>query len=340
MSFSTDRMQRFMLQWKCGRASVRASAAMLWDCEFILPSGRRFEPFARAPWADEPSIDGNLPSHMRHLGGEFVCVPFGIGGRPQGLLPAWDAEEWDRVNPEPHGLSSDASWTLMRADSHEIVLRLDYPASSDIDHLTRRVRAIDDAPALELELTVHARRPTRQPIGLHPILRLPEAPEELLINANFDFGMTYPALTPPGITRVALGRRFERLDAIPGARGGSVDYGRLPKHGPTEEMLMLCGVQSPVIVRYPSERVHFRLSWDTRILPSCLLWPSDRSITDPPWNGRFRGLGLEPLAGIFDGSRELALADNPLAVMGVPTCLVIKPEQPLKIPYRIEVSDA
>jgi hypothetical protein len=59
---------------------------------------------------------------------------------------------------------------------------------------------------------------------------------------------------------------------------------------------MLCRVDSPITVRYPAEDVRYRLTWDTKILPSCLLWPSDRSISEPPWNGRFRGLGLEPIA--------------------------------------------
>jgi hypothetical protein len=313
---------------------------MLWDCQFLLPSGRRFTPFAKAPWADDPSLNPNLPAHLRHLAGEFVCVPFGIGGRPQGLLLEWDSDSWMRVNPQPHGLSSDAAWDLLASDAHHVSLRLDYPATSDIQFLTRRVSADPGAPALDLELEIRARRPTRLPIGLHPILRLPDPPAELIIEAAFEFGMTYPALTPPGITRLALGKKFSRLDAIPGARGDYVDYSRLPKEAPTEEMLMLCRVESPVTVRYPAENVEFHLSWDTKILPSCLLWPSDRSIAEPPWNGRFRGLGLEPIAALFDSAREVALENNPIAAMGVATWIEVMPDRPLIIRYRIEAEDA
>jgi hypothetical protein len=213
-------MRSWTINWRYGSVSVRASVAMLWDCQFLLPSGRRFTPFAKAPWADDPSLQPDLPAHLRHLGGEFVCVPFGIGGRPQGLLPHWDSDAWMRVNPEPHGLSSDADWNLLAADDHHVSLRLDYPATSDIQFLTRRVSADRDAPALDLEFEIRARRPTRLPIGLHPILRLPDPPDELVIEAAFGFGVTYPAFTPPGITRLALGEKFSRLDAIPGARGG------------------------------------------------------------------------------------------------------------------------
>ena len=333
-------MRSWTIDWKYGHCSIRASAAMLWDCEFRLPSGRCFEPFARAPWADAPSLDPNLPAHIRHLGGEFVCVPFGIGGRPQELLPAWDSEAWRQVNPQPHGLSSDAPWNLVAADARQIALRLDYPRESDIDFLTRNVRADADAPALDFELAIHVRRPTRQPIGLHPILRMPDEPAELLIEAAFEFGMTYPALCPPGISRVAMGQEFSRLDAVPGARGGYVDYTRLPKDGPTEEMLMLCGVKSPIVATYPAEHAKLHLGWDTTILPSCLLWPSDHSITEPPWNGNFRGFGLEPIAALFDGGREVALENNPIAARGIATCVDLVPDHPLLIRYRIEAADA
>ena len=218
-------------------------------------------------------------------------------------------------------------------------LRLTYPAQDDIEYLTRRIAVVPDAPALDLELTIHARRPTRQPVGLHPILRLPVAPGELAIDSRFEFGMTYPAIPAPGISRVAVGQRFSRLDAIPGISGGQVDYARLPKDTPTEEMLMLCGVNGPVSVRYPSEHAVFRLTWDTGILPCCLLWPSDRSIADPPWNQSFRGLGLEPIAAVFDAAREVALNENPINAAGIATCVSIAAGRPLVIRYRMEAHD-
>lgn len=103
---------------------------------------------------------------------------------------------------------------------------------------------------------------------------------------------------------------------------------------------MLCRVDSPITVRYPAEDVRFRLTWDTKILPSCLLWPTDRSITEPPWNGRFRGLGLDPIAALFDSAREVALENNPIAAMGVATCVEVISDRPLVIRYRIEAGDA
>lgn len=332
-------MQKWMMQWPFGTATVRSSAALLWECEFRLPSGRLFNPFARAPWADDPHVDPSLPAHMRHLGGEFVCVPFGIGGRPPGLLGEWESTGWSHVNPAAHGRSSDACWELVTADSNHVTLRLAYPAQDDIEMLTRRIAVVPGAPALDVELTIQARRATRQPVGLHPILRLPELPAQLAIEAQFAFGMTYPAIPAPGISRVGIGQRFSRLDSIPGIAGGRVDYARLPKEGPTEEMLMLCGLKAPVTIRYPGERAMFRLTWDTQLLPSCLLWPSDRSIAEPPWKSSFRGLGLEPIAAVFDAAREVALESNPINAAGIETCVEITPQRPLVIHYRMEAND-
>ncbi len=82
-----------------------------------------------------------------------------------------------------------------------------------------------------------------------------------------------------------------------------------------------------------------RLSWDTDILPSCLLWPSDRALADPPWNQRFRGLGIEPIAGVFDAAREVAIERNPLNDEGVRTAVSIEPGNPVTIRYRIEAVD-
>ncbi len=96
-----------------------------------------------------------------------------------------------------------------------VELRLRYPEGDDIEYLTRRLTAVQDAPALDLELTIHARRPTRQPVGLHPIVRLPEWPAQLEIDALFEFGVTYPAVVPPGVGRVIPGQRFSRLASIP-----------------------------------------------------------------------------------------------------------------------------
>ena len=65
------------LQWSHGEATVLTTAAMLAECSFALPSGD-FSPFARAPWIGNIS-DPEISGHLRELGGDFVCLPFGVG---------------------------------------------------------------------------------------------------------------------------------------------------------------------------------------------------------------------------------------------------------------------
>lgn len=332
-------MSFWKLEWDFGSALVRASAGLLWECEFRLPSGRRFQPFARAPWATEESGLPGQPAHMRYLGGEFVCVPFGIGGQPAGLLPQWQSPSWQRFNQVPHGYGADVDWQLSAADSRSIVIRADYPADDDIAFLTRRITADGQGPALDLELTIHARRPTRQPVGLHPILKLPQQPGQLRLEALFEFGITYPATVPPGVSRVEPGARFASLDSIPAMGADTVDYSSLPKPEPTEEMLMLCNLDGPVIARFLDERAMLRIQWDTNLLPSCLVWPSDSALADPPWNRSFRGVGVEPVVAVFDAAREVALESNPLNAAGVATAIDIGPDHPVTIRYRLEAAD-
>jgi hypothetical protein len=327
------------LRWRFGHASVRSSAAMLWDCNFILPSGRQFSPLARAPWAQDTNFDPQQPAHLRHLGGEFVCVPFGGGGRPEGLLPQWSSVGWAQGNAEPHGYSANRVWECVAADSSQVILHLTYPAEDDIASLTRRVSVVADTAALDFELTIRARRFTRQPVGLHPILRLSQNPAQLAIEATFEFGLTYPAKVPPGISRVVAGQHFRRLESIPGIHGDRVDYSRMPKGAPTEEMLMLCAVRGPVVVRFLEEGAACYLSWDTSTLPSCMLWLSDDAFTAPPWSG-FRGLGVEPIAAAFDASREVCIRSNPINELGVATAVDIAPPNPLTIRYRLGALDS
>jgi len=52
-------------------------------------------------------------------------------------------------------------------------------------------------------------------------------------------------------------------------------------------------------IDYFDEHAYAQLSGDTTMLPSCLLWPSDRALAEPPWNQRFRGLGFRLRRGLL-----------------------------------------
>lgn len=77
------------------------------------------------------------------------------------------------------------------------------------------------------------------------------------------------------------------------------------------------------------------LDWDRDILPSLMLWISDRGAEDPPFNGRYRGLGVEPLAAAFDLADAISTAPNPLNRRGLRTAVEITPQAPVCINYSV-----
>lgn len=334
-----ERVEGWPIVWPGGEARVLAIGGILWRCRFNLPSGRRVAPFAAAPWAGEDSDEMRAqPGHMRWLGGEFPCLPFGGGGPVESPAADWRSLLDGSFNEPPHGYAANAPWRLAARSDAGVDLRLDYPADHDIARLTRRVAGVADRPALDFELVVEARRDCAYPVGLHPILALPERPGAIRLEASFDLGLTYPAIVDPGAMATLPARTFDSLAAVP-APGGTADLTRLPVGAPTEDVVQLLGIQGPV--RAVNEEAGFALTldWDRALLPSCQIWISDRALQRFPWRGSFRGLGIEPTASAFDFALPVSLARNPIVERGHPTTVVLVAGRAVSIRYRIEVSE-
>lgn len=333
-------MKNWHLQWDFGIAEIISTAAILKACTFRLPSGRLFAPLACAPWASgREKVDPDLPGHMRHLGGEFVCLPFGVGAVPPLLARRWAESGASYPQPVQHGACADGEWDLVSSSSSHVQLRIDYPKEGDIDFVTRTIRADPAASALDIQVSICARRSTRLPFAFHPIFRLPDRPLGASIHIPFRHGFTYPGTLPPGISPTATDADFGTLRAVPIIGGGHLDLSRLPHGGPMEEFIQLAGVTGEATVEYRDERTRVRLTWDSKMLPSCLLWVSDRSLQEPPWCGRFRGFAIEPAAAAFDLPVEVARGPNPIQAEGSATVLAVHPGQPTMIGYRLAAEE-
>lgn len=331
--------ETWSISWPFGETGVLATGAMLWDCRFRLPSGRRIAPFAACPWAGEDSAEMRAqPGHMRWLGGEFACLPFGAGGPVREPAPDWRHLFDGRVNDPPHGPAANADWTLAAATPSSLELTLDYPAGHDVARLARRIAGVVDRPALDLALTIEARRDCAWPVGLHPILALPERPAALTLEAEFGVGLTYPGIVEPGAMLTLPGQTFADLRSVPGP-GGKADLTRLPPAHPAEDVVQLFDVAGPVRAVYADEGYAVSVDWDRALLPSCQIWVSDRALQSFPWRGRFRGLGIEPTASAFDFAQGVSQAANPIAAMGYPTAVRLAAGKPLTIRYRIEAAE-
>jgi hypothetical protein len=91
---------------------------------------------------------------------------------------------------------------------------------------------------------------------------------------------------------------------------------RLPLPFATEELLLLTHAAGQVELAYDATRITLR--WDEQVFPCCALWLSNRGRTAYPWNGRFLGIGIEPVCAPFDlGVQHARTAAAPLARAGI-----------------------
>lgn len=309
------------------RATVSTTAGMLLEAVFKR-DGTTVAPFARAPWGPDPGR--HRPAHLDVLGAEFVAVPFGSAGAPEALQDEWHGLVPAAPPDLPHGLPANTEWTLVAHDEAFVVLALDVP-EGPVARLERRVALRSEAAAVDFQLTVHARRTGAVPVGLHPIFRLPLGAAALQVDAAFERGFTYPGVVPPGAGVAAPGRGFALLDAVPAIDGGIVDLTRLPLGRPVEDVLLLTELSEPVTLRFGDDGSGAVLDWDRTLLPSVLLWLSDRALGGDPWDHRYRGLGVEPVVAAFDLPPETSVGANPLSDAGVATAIRLRPAAPLVV---------
>jgi hypothetical protein len=338
--------ERWHLEWAHGSLAVYAAGGMLGNVEFNH-AGRRVRPFYEVPWlgaADAAGAQG-LVAHMRS---EFPCVPFGVPYRPEQVPEAWQAAlttpvahydpTADASDDLLHGYGAIGEWSLVEQSASEIRIAIDYPETSAIARLTRVIRADPAAPAIDFALHIEARRPSARPLGLHPNIALPSLTGALRIDPGaFAFGMVHPGGPEPGVSRARAGEQFSRLDSVPLGAGGHAAFDRLPLAEDTEEILQLCGVDGSVTMTDDTAGVAYRLTWDASVLPSLLLWISNRGRRYAPWNGRNLCVGVEPIAGAFELGCQASLAPNPINAQGVATAVALDPKAPITLGYRFEV---
>ena len=327
--------QRHAIAWAHGMASVQALGGMLGPVTFLLPDGRQVSPLHVAPWFDDPTRK-DQPPILQDLRGEWPCVPFGTDA-PRSLSEGWSAtgETFDGAGV-PHGHSSNAEWVFTETAPDRITLTCDYANTHPIRRLTRTIAADPQAPALNITLTVEARRPCRLPIGLHPTLRLPTTAQARLDPPAFRQGRVFPLDVEPSQGLLQPGSTFASLTAVPTRTETTLSLAALPLTENTEELVQLTGVSGGFRLHHPDNWA-VTLDWDTAHFPSLLLWISNRGRAYAPWNSRHVALGVEPVSAAFDLGPAVSTAPNPISSMGIPTAQAFYPGEPFITHYRIGV---
>ena len=333
--------------WRFGnghcRAEIQSLGGMLGPVQFRL-GDRTVEPFAVAPWAEDATAEhAALPGILKRLRGEWPCVPFGMDEDRPDLPEAWrPAADAPRSSDRwPHGYGSNHAWHLVSRSENRVTIGINYPGEHEVARLVRSVAAREDGAGLDFTLTIHARRPCRLPIGLHPTYMLPAGTGELELDlAEGARAWTFPLAVEPGRTRLVPDQQGADPRRLLAADGAVESAATLPFAGESEDLVLLTGLGGRIGLRYAREAYRVSQSWDPAHFSCCLLWISAQGRRFYPWSGRFRGLGVEPISGAFDlGPAIGASAGTPLARAGVSLGVDLSPDQPLTTRYSIAVSD-
>ncbi|MXU65734.1 aldose epimerase family protein [Oceanomicrobium pacificus] len=333
----------WQFDWDRLSGEVQALGGMAGPVHFDLGT-RRIQPFAIAPWGDDPLDRRNtLPPILRRLRGEWPCVPFGMPELRTDLPDRWRAGLDPGLHPVdrwPHGFGANHLWHRLAGPSERLTIGIDYPA----DHAVKRLeRSLSEGPdgALDIGLTVEMRRDALLPLGLHPVFRLPdEAGAGQLDIPSAVRVHSFPLPVEPGRSVLQPGQAADGLGRLALEAGGHADMSRLPLPVPTEELLLVDLTEGHVELCNISEGYRVILTWDVSLFPSCLLWVSTGGRTDYPWNGRFNAIGIEPVAAPFDLGEIMARnPDLPIASERHHRALRLTAADGLRTRYSISVSD-
>lgn len=299
--------------------------------------GRSVEPLYTAPWRGWRGVP-----LLEHLRGDFLCVPF--GDAPASLEhcpPAWSRLD-PGVSAHPHGWSSNGVWTLLSAgagrgdEGATALLQLDYPEEDAVDWVRREVRC--EAGRLAFTDTVHVRRGARLPLGLHPILALPDTPGAAHLNLPACQTFATLPFPPEPTSTLAVDARFADPTRAPRSDGGTRDLTRLPFADDTEEIVLVANPEEGRVSLDDTEGGYrVTLEWDHTVLRHLLVWMSNRGRPFAPWGGTNVCLGVEPVTAAFDLGESVSAADNPLDAEGIPTVVALSPESDLVIRHGIGV---
>lgn len=189
--------------------------------------------------------------------------------------------------------------------------------------------------AVEFVDSIAVRKDCRLPLGLHPILRLPEDEGAARIEApECD---TYWALPiDSGTSALEVGVVFEDLGAAPRSDGSTIDLTRVPLGVEVDEIVLIAGPKEPRIALVnEAEGYRVAVEWDPKYLQNAMLWISNRGHKGLPWGGTNLCLGVEPITSAFDFGQGVSANENPLRKAGYSTAIDFEAGRTYEVRHRI-----
>jgi len=317
-----------------GQLRLQSNGGMLGPAEFNLPGHDKISPLTCPDWSDHPEAENFVPM-IRDLCGDFMCAPFGAPEMFEALPEHWREGAGQGMPEDPwfHGYSANMPWEITpdADDPTRATMTSQPPDPHPLARLERRVSLLQDGPGYQVELCITARRDVQFPLSQHPCFIMPKQPGTLRLEVSHEGqGWTYPMPFVPENAPVAVDTRFDSLNAVPRVDGGVIDLSQLPPAEPCEALLQLTVPDGDVRLVYEQEGYALRFTYDADLLPSLVLWISNHGRMATPFDGNFRTLGIEAVAGAFDlGPTVSNSAQNPIARDGVATTISMTAGQKL-----------
>jgi len=330
------------LQGGHGRLRLRADGGMLGPGEFTLPGIGRISPLTCPEWHQRPDADDLVPV-IRHLCGDFMCAPFGAPKLFETLPGHWRKGAGSGMPEDPwfHGYPANSPWDIAvdADDPTRATMTILPPEPHPLSRLTRRVSLLPDAPGYRVELRITARRDVRFPLSQHPCFHMPAEPGAMRVEIpNAGRGWTYPIPFIPNNAPVAVDARFDTMNAVPRVDGGVMDLSHLPPPERFEALLQIPAPDGEMRLIYEQAGYAMRFSYDADLLPSLVIWISNQGRDEAPFDGKFRTIGIEAVAGAFDlGPMVSNSPDNPIAREGIATTVSLGAGQELSTISTVEI---
>lgn len=326
--------------WKIASDSVEAwitqRGGHLAPVTFKTTAGD-IQPFAVAPWAEEPLVPAT-PDLLKTLRGDFFCAPFGGNGTP-----------WKGERHPPHGETASGAWgqaTVVRPESGRHVFTAEMQTSVRPGRATKRLELRDGETNLYLRHTLEGMAGPMA-LGHHAILQCPPAAGSGRIALSpYHRGQVCPLPfedpTIGGYSTLKQGAKFTHLDTVERADGSFTDVSQYPAREGFEDLVMVRTKPRPEpvwsTVAFPAQGYLWFSLRDVQVLNSTVLWMSNGGRHYAPWNGRHRHvLGVEDVTSYFHFGLAESAGANPHAAARQATCLKLTRRKPTVVNYIMGV---
>ncbi|MGB2821834.1 MAG: hypothetical protein WBF17_12695, partial [Phycisphaerae bacterium] len=267
------------------------------------------------------------------LRGDFFCMPFGAPSTHRGESHVC------------HGETATAKWKCRGVKADGDVTRLTMTMKTKVrpGKVTKRLQLVAGHNVVYVQHVLEGYSGGVS-LGHHAILAVGEREGSIRVATSpFRLGMTNPGVVGDPAERqyqsLAIGEEFTSLAEVPllWKDPATADCTRFPARTGFTDLLGVfakpeeCPAWTTATVE-DEGFLWFALK-DPAVLPTTLLWISNRGRHNPPWNGRNRCLGLEDVCGYFANGLADSARENLLTQAGIPTTVRLSKKAPTTINY-------